>query len=301
MLVPPLSARSLVASVNGYSMQVRAKNRAPRRCKGSAKCEFRRLLVRAKDRMARFRWGQIAAKGISMKGIYAAMVAALATFSAMAASAQGGKVIVGPAGYAQGPNTLLIAGAAPVPTVGPGDHVVICHALGEANKNTYVQIAPSAGVVFGHAGAGHQIGEDIIPPFIYQPNGKKGADSSLAGGQNWGGAAATVYSNGCGAPPASTDVCPNIAGDQATVPAGMVKDAHGNCVPATPPPDHPSTDVCPNIAGDQATVPAGMVKDAHGNCVASSAAEADHHGDAAAKVKAEEKVKAEAKAKTKTK
>ncbi|MBX9906905.1 hypothetical protein K2X96_03340, partial [Patescibacteria group bacterium] len=53
---------------------------------------------------------------------------------------------------------------------------------------------------------------------------------------------------------------PNIAGDQATIPAGMIKDTAGNCV--TPP-----VDVCPNIAGDQATIPAGMIKDTAGNCV----------------------------------
>ena len=35
-------------------------------------------------------------------------------------------------------------------------------------------------------------------------------------------------------PPPPTDVCPNIDGNQATVPAGMVKDGQGNCV--TPPP-----------------------------------------------------------------
>jgi uncharacterized repeat protein (TIGR01451 family) len=64
-------------------------------------------------------------------------------------------------------------------------------------------------------------------------------------------------------PPPPTDVCPNIEGNQATVPAGMVKDEQGNCV--TPPP--PPTDVCPNIEGSQATVPAGMVKDGQGNCV----------------------------------
>ena len=74
-----------------------------------------------------------------------------------------------------------------------------------------------------------------------------------------------VWTCGSAPPPHTVDVCPNIAGDQATVPAGMVKDAHGNCVPA-PTPGH-ETDVCPNIAGVQVTVPAGMVKDAHGNCV----------------------------------
>ena len=35
-------------------------------------------------------------------------------------------------------------------------------------------------------------------------------------------------------PPPPTDACPNIEGNQATVPAGMVKDGQGNCV--TPPP-----------------------------------------------------------------
>ena len=64
-------------------------------------------------------------------------------------------------------------------------------------------------------------------------------------------------------PPPPTDVCPNIDGNQAEVPDGMVEDEQGNCV--TPPP--PPTDVCPNIDGNQATAPAGTVKDEHGNCV----------------------------------
>ncbi len=189
-----------------------------------------------------------------MKGrAFAATVAALAMLgfasSAMAASAQGGKVVVGPAGYALGSKTLVIAGRVPVPTLGPGDHVVICHALGQANKNTYVQIAPSAaGVLFGHAGAGHQNGEDIIPPFIYQPNGKKQADNSLVQGQNWDTAGIAIYQNGCAAlPPTHTDVCPNIAGVQTSVPVGMVKDAHGNCV--TPAPAHTDVGNCVTPAG----------------------------------------------------
>jgi hypothetical protein len=66
--------------------------------------------------------------------------------------------------------------------------------------------------------------------------------------------------SGCTPPP--TDVCPNLPGNQATVPAGLIKDASGNCV--TPP---PPTDECPNIQGNQATVPAGLIKDASGNCV----------------------------------
>jgi uncharacterized repeat protein (TIGR01451 family) len=60
-----------------------------------------------------------------------------------------------------------------------------------------------------------------------------------------------------------TDVCPNIEGNQAEIPNGMVEDEKGNCV--TPPP--PPTDVCPNIEGNQAEIPAGMVKDEGGNCV----------------------------------
>ncbi len=61
--------------------------------------------------------------------------------------------------------------------------------------------------------------------------------------------------------PPPLDLCPNIAGAQATIPAGMIKDAAGNCVTPIEP------DVCPNIAGNQATIPAGMIKDAAGNCV----------------------------------
>jgi hypothetical protein len=56
------------------------------------------------------------------------------------------------------------------------------------------------------------------------------------------------------------DVCPNIAGTQTSVPSGMVIDGSGNCV-NTP------TDVCPNIAGTQTSVPSGMVIDGSGNCV----------------------------------
>ncbi len=66
--------------------------------------------------------------------------------------------------------------------------------------------------------------------------------------------------SGCTPPP--PDECPNIAGNQASIPAGMSKDASGNCV--TPPP--PPTDQCPNIEGLQTSVPAGMTKDANGNC-----------------------------------
>ena len=59
------------------------------------------------------------------------------------------------------------------------------------------------------------------------------------------------------------DVCPNIEGNQETVPNGMELDSEGNCVPITPPP----TDVCPNLEGNQETVPDGMQLDKKGDCV----------------------------------
>lgn len=45
------------------------------------------------------------------------------------------------------------------------------------------------------------------------------------------------------------DTCPNIAGVQTTVPAGMFVDGSGACV----------ADACPDLAGGQASVPAGHV------------------------------------------
>lgn len=62
-------------------------------------------------------------------------------------------------------------------------------------------------------------------------------------------------------PPKPVDVCPNISGNQATVPSNKIKDSKGNCI------NPPKPDVCPNIAGDQATVPSGKVKDSEGNCI----------------------------------
>jgi hypothetical protein len=56
------------------------------------------------------------------------------------------------------------------------------------------------------------------------------------------------------------DVCPNVAGAQAVVPAGQVIDASGNCV--TPPP----VDACPNVDGLQINMPTGFMADEHGAC-----------------------------------
>lgn len=56
--------------------------------------------------------------------------------------------------------------------------------------------------------------------------------------------------------PPPTDVCPNIDGDQAEVPDGMVKDDEGNCVTPTPP---PPTDVCPDVPGVQLEGPCEVI------------------------------------------
>jgi uncharacterized repeat protein (TIGR01451 family) len=101
--------------------------------------------------------------------------------------------------------------------------------------------------------------------YDYSGLGGVASDSDLHApdsGGKWYGLSHLCFATAL-APPPPTDVCPNIPGNQATIPPGMVKDASGNCV--TPPP--PPTDVCPNIAGVQETVPPGMVKDASGNCV----------------------------------
>ena len=120
------------------------------------------------------------------------------------------------------------------------ESVTFCHvAGGPMTRRTSVTLTLPYNAVFGQGGH-------------FDENG-----TPQAGHEN-------DYLGPCQTPPPRTDVCPNIDGNQATVPAGLVKDEEGNCV--TPPP--PPTDLCPNIDGNQATVPAGMVKDEQGNCVA---------------------------------
>lgn len=63
-------------------------------------------------------------------------------------------------------------------------------------------------------------------------------------------------------PVTPTDVCPNIDGNQPTVPTGMTVDGNGFCVI-----QQGQVDVCQNITGIQETIPAGMVSDGAGNCM----------------------------------
>jgi hypothetical protein len=201
-----------------------------------------------------------------MKQLIAVLTAVVAAVLAPAALAGNDHRTLGPAGYdTPGKSALVLAGSGGV-ELGSGDHVVICHAIGGAQGDRFNQIAPSAsGVLHGHDG--HEGDRDIIPPYIYVDH-KGGKDASLAGGNNWSGANIELYENGCRARepqavPPGRDECPNIVGNQNSVPTGLIKDASGNCVD---PPRQP-TDVCPNIEGIQTSVPAGFVKDTSGNCV----------------------------------
>jgi hypothetical protein len=60
-----------------------------------------------------------------------------------------------------------------------------------------------------------------------------------------------------------TDVCPNIAGNQAVIPSGYILQS-GICIIPDPTTYGGSIDLCTNIAGVQATVPAGYTKDTAG-------------------------------------
>jgi hypothetical protein len=166
-------------------------------------------------------------------------VLAAAALAQPALASDDSKATLGPSGYEpHGKSTLILAGTANV-VLGSEDHVVICHAIGGPQGSDFNQIAPAAsGVLDGHGA--HEGDRDIIPPYVYESK-KGGRDSSLAGGNNWSAATAAIYANGCRALPQTTppppgtpqDVCPNIEGVQTSVPAGLTKDAAGNCVGTT--------------------------------------------------------------------
>ena len=70
----------------------------------------------------------------------------------------------------------------------------------------------------------------------------------------------TLVHGECVIVPPLVDVCPNLEGNQATVPEGYTL-VHGECVIVPP-----LVDVCPNLEGNQATVPEGYTL-VHGECV----------------------------------
>lgn len=131
--------------------------------------------------------------------------------------------------------------------------VTICHAT-SSNANPYVVNHPSKdGDVGGHDGHNGPIWfdgitvdwGDIIPPFDY------GSHSHYPG-KNWTDQGQAIFNNGCKIPPPPpVDVCPNIDGNQATVPDGYQL-VDGQCVVIPPP-----VDLCPNLDGNQTTIPDG--------------------------------------------
>ncbi len=100
------------------------------------------------------------------------------------------------------------------------DKVTLCHAAGRAGTTQFVTLTISYNAAFGQAGHFY---EDGTP--------RAGHEDDYLGPCN---------------PPPPTDVCPNIEGNQADVPAGMVKHEQGNCVtpttPTTPPPPSVKSD-----------------------------------------------------------
>ena len=109
-------------------------------------------------------------------------------------------------------------------------HVIICHRTGSAsNPYVVINIAFTAWTEAHSPATGSHPALDGRTDILLKdpasgPGSKDGFTKAACGGTT----------PPPPPPPHETDVCPNIAGVQATVPAGMVLDAHGNCVPAPP-------------------------------------------------------------------
>jgi len=108
-----------------------------------------------------------------------------------------------------------VSGSAPTFFTTTNDKVTICHGAGQDGTTKFVTLTISVNAVYGNGGH-------------FYENGTPQAGHE----QDYFGACIT---------PPSDDVCPNIEGDQHSIPDGMVKDAHGNCV-TPPPPPPPSSD-----------------------------------------------------------
>lgn len=102
--------------------------------------------------------------------------------------ANGGKIL--PEGQNLGKVDIWNAGCAVPggPPNGNGGHkITICHATG-SSTNPFVVITVDLHALNGHAGSGHQNGEDIIPP----NNG-----TIVPAGQNWTAEGQATFNNGC--------------------------------------------------------------------------------------------------------
>jgi hypothetical protein len=131
----------------------------------------------------------------------------------------------------------------PGSTIGPGDHVPLCHAH---DGGGYVLVAPSSGAVFGHAG--HEDGRDVIPPFVFQPNGNQESNTSLAGGQNWDAAGQAVWARGCVAETIPTETTPTETTPTETTPTETTPTE-------TTPTETTPTDTTPTVTTQTETTP----------------------------------------------
>jgi len=119
--------------------------------------------------------------------------------------------------------------------------VTICHATASV-QNPYVMPTVDFDAADGNAGNDNGQGDhflehtgpvfnstmqqgdswgDIIPPI-----------PGIHGGLNWTAEGQAIYNNDCvpTTPPSETDVCPNIPGNQSSLPEGTVLDNQGNCI-----------------------------------------------------------------------
>ena len=104
----------------------------------------------------------------------------------------------------------MLVFAAPALATGEEPKVTICHVAGLASDPAnYITLTIGYPAVYGPAGHFYENGTP-----------QAGHEQDTLGE--------------CNPPPPPTDVCPNIDGNQATIPEGMIKDEQGNCV--TPPP-----------------------------------------------------------------
>lgn len=113
----------------------------------------------------------------------------------------------------------------------------------------------------GRDGSGHGSVADVWAKDGATPGaGGGGSDTGMGG---WGASGKVIITVIENQPLAVSDVCPNLDGDQSSIPTGKVFDSLGSCVDPISPFD---TDMCLNYFGMQLTIPLGYDRDNAGNC-----------------------------------
>lgn len=159
------------------------------------------------------------------------------------------------------------------------DKIRICHAKpADTAANGWVSINVSEkAIVTGTSKHATEHNADIIPFFTFDFSG-----GGTYAGKNWDATGQAVWDNNCKAltptpipsptptinpcidrvcespsplpTPTPFDACPNLDGNQGSVPDGYDVDNNDNCVPEP-------VDVCPNLDGFQGTIPDTYHKD----------------------------------------